>query len=129
MIKEQGNVNALVQISSDGVNWTTENELDMGTLSSTFTTSGTITLGNLTTGGEYFKGKIFLQDTFVKIGGVEKWRGFDKQIYQGCINGDTDPNGEYNVYAINGDDHIELVKKTNNTINTSATNPRYLGTI
>ena len=129
LIKEQGNVNALVQISSDGVNWTTENELDMGTLSSTFTTSGTITLGNLTTGGEYFKGKIFLQDTFVKIGGVEKWRGFDKQIYQGCINGDTDPNGEYNVYAINGDDHIELVKKTNNTINTSATNPRYLGTI
>lgn len=129
LIKGQGAVNALVQISSDGVNWTTENELDMGTLLSTFTTSGTITLGNLSTGSEYFKGKIFLQDTFVKIGGVEKWRGFDKHTLSGCLSGSTDSSGKYYCYAINGDDHVQLVKKTGSVIDTSAVNPRYLGEV
>lgn len=80
-------------------------------------------------GNDGFNGSIDLGESYIEFNGVEVWRGFDKQIYQGCISGDTDPNGEYSVYVINGDDHIELVKKTNNTINTSATNPRYLGTI
>ena len=81
------------------------------------------------TGNNPFTGSVHLGESYIEFNGVEVWRGMDKQVYQGVINGDTDPNGEYNVYAINGDDHIELVKKTNNTINTSATNPRYLGTI
>lgn len=76
-----------------------------------------------------FTGSIHLGESYITINGEEVWRGFDKQVFQGVISGDTDQNGEYNVYAIDGDDHIELVKKTDNTIDTSATNPRYLGTI
>lgn len=77
-------------------------------------------------GNTAFNGLIDLAESYIQINGVEVWRGFSKTILSGCINGDMDSNGEYYCYAINGDDHIELQKKTGGMIIAHNTTPRYL---
>lgn len=76
-----------------------------------------------------FGGTIDLGETYITSDDSVVWRGFDKITLQGCINGSSDTGGNYYCYAINGDDHIELVKKTGSVIDARPTSPRYLGEV
>lgn len=78
---------------------------------------------------EYFYGYIDLSEAYISINGSKVWQAFNKHTVSGCINGSSDTGGNYYCYAINGDDHIELVKKTGSVIDARPTSPRYLGEV
>ena len=78
---------------------------------------------------EAFAGFIDLKEAHIVINGNEAWRAFSKNYLAGCLSGSTDSSGKYYCYAISGDDHVQLVKKTGSVIDTRAVNPRYLGEV
>lgn len=80
-------------------------------------------------GNNPFTGSVHLGESYIEFNGVEVWRGFSKYSVQGCLNGDEDSGGHYYCYVINGDDHIELQKKTGGSIIAYNTTPRYLGEV
>ena len=78
---------------------------------------------------EAFAGFIDLKEAHIVINGNEAWRAFPKNYLAGCVNGDEDSGGKYYCYAIDGDERIELRKKTDSVIVAYNTNPRYLGEV
>ena len=72
----------------------------------------------------YFRGTIDMANSYILQNGSEIWRG----ISSGNLSG-FDANGQYYCYAVNGDEKVKLQKKTGSSIDTSSTNPRYLGEV
>lgn len=118
-----------LELSTDGENWNLENSIESSTPIYQDSSRSIMFLGTMGSKATYWHGDIDLKECYIKIGDTIWWRGFDKQTLQGLISGDTDPHGDYYGYAINGDDHIELIKKTGSTILAYNTTPRYLGEI
>lgn len=79
--KGSGNVDVYFELSTNGSDWTTEDQKPI-TLSSTLTTAGTLTLGGLSTQSDYFRGSIYMHDCYIKIGSSVVWKGY---ISQGVV--------------------------------------------
>lgn len=65
--------NTLFQISTDGINWTTEDSIAIANIESNYTTNGSIRLLNLTGSNTYFQGGLYFKDTFISIDGEKVW--------------------------------------------------------
>lgn len=65
----------LLQISTDGVNWTTEDSVSIANIESNYTTNGYLQLFNLggNGGGQYFQGSVYFEDTFISVDGEKIW--------------------------------------------------------
>ena len=65
----------LLQISTDGVNWTTEDSVAIANIESNYTTNGYLQLFNLgeNGGGQRYQGSIYFEDTFISVDGEKIW--------------------------------------------------------
>lgn len=116
----------VLKSSTDGTNYTEE----ITVTSSATLPSFTMTIGCWGGAALFpFAGSVDLPQSYITVDGVEIWRGFDEHTLSGCINGSSDTGGNYYCYAISGDDHVQLVKKTGSVIDTRPTSPRYLGEV
>ena len=78
-------------------------------------------------GNAAFNGYIHLNESYIEFNGVEVWRGIKKETVPSMSYGKTIGTTN-NVYVINGDESLSA-ESNSQPLDTSATNPRYLGTI
>lgn len=119
------------ELSTDGINWNLEKSIQSSTPIYQSSSDSTMYLGTMGSKATYWQGEIDLKECWFVCDnfGAPSWYGFDKTVLDGCINGDTDSNGEYYCYAINGNERLELQKKTGSMILAYNTTPRYLGEV
>ena len=116
-----------LELSTDGETFNLEKSITSSTTIYQNASTSIMHLGTMGNKTTYWGGSLDLGESYIKIGDSIWWRGMNKETVPSMLYGKTIGTTN-NVYVINGDESLSA-EDGSQPLDTSATNPRFLGTI